>query len=81
MTCFLANECFHEGRPGEGPAVLIGDGTVDVALEEGEQGEPDASSAAVLVRPCVGQRVVVQEQPSGDVEGNENVNGVVLVSS
>lgn len=34
----------------------------------------------MLVRPRVGQGVVVQEQPSGDVEGDENVDGVVLVS-
>lgn len=80
-TFFLANECFHEGRPGERPAVLVGDGTVDVALEEREHGKPDASSAAVLVRPRVGQCVIVQEQPSGDIEGDKNIDGVVLMSS
>lgn len=35
----------------------------------------------MLIRPGVGQRVVIQEQSSGDVEGDENINGVVLVSS
>lgn len=35
----------------------------------------------MLICPRVGQRVVIQEQPSGDVEGDENVDGVVLMSS
>lgn len=81
QTFFLANECFHEDRPGEWPAVLIGDGTIDTALKEREHRKPDASSAAVLVRPCVSQCVVVEEQASCDVEGDENIDGVVLMSS
>lgn len=35
----------------------------------------------MLICPCVGQRMVVQEQSSGEVEGDENINGVVLVGS
>lgn len=75
----LSDQSPEQGGPGEGPAVLVGHGTVDVALEEGEHGEPDARAAAVLVGPRVGQRVVVQEQTRGDVERNEDIDGVVLV--
>lgn len=60
--------------------VLVGDGSVHIALEEGEHGEPDARPAAVLVGASVGQRVVVEEEASGYVEGDEDVDGVVLVS-
>lgn len=59
--------------------VLVRDGSVHVALEEGEHGEPDARPAAVLVGTRVGQRVVVEEEAGGDVEGDEDVDGVVLV--
>lgn len=59
--------------------VLVRDGSVHVALEEGEHGEPDARPTAVLVGTRVGQRVVVEEEAGGDVEGDEDVDGVVLV--
>lgn len=75
-----ANQPPHRGGSREGPAVFVGDRPVDVALEEGEHGEPDARPSALLVRPGVGQGVVVQEEPGGDVEGDEHVDGVVLVS-
>lgn len=54
---------------------------MDVALKEGEHWEPDAGSPTLLVGPGVGQGVVIQEKSSGDVEGYEHVNGVVLVRS
>lgn len=60
--------------------VLVRDGSVHVALKEGEHGEPDARPAAVLVGARVGQGVVVEEEAGGDVEGDEDVDGVVLVS-
>lgn len=60
--------------------VLVRDGSVHVALEEREHREPDARPAAVLVGARVGQGVVVEEEAGGDVEGDEDVNGVVLVS-
>lgn len=74
-----ADEAFEDGGPSERPAVLVGHGPVDVALEEGEHGEPDARAAALLVGSSVGQRVVVQEESGGDVEGDEDVDGVMLV--
>lgn len=80
-SSLLSNQPLHRRRSGEGPAVLVGDGPVDVALEEGEHGEPDASSPTLLVRPGVGQSMVVQEESGSDVEGNEHVNGVVLMGS
>lgn len=63
----------------EGPAVLVGHRAVDVAFEEGEHGEPDAGPATLLVGPGVSQRVVVQEQPGCDVEGDEDVDGIVFM--
>lgn len=60
--------------------VLVRDGSIHIALEEGEHGEPDSSAAAVLVGARVGQGVVVEEEAGGDVEGDEDVDGVVLVS-
>lgn len=77
----LSNQPPHHSRSREGPAVLVGDGPVDVALEEREHGEPDARSSTLLVGPGVGQSVVVQEESGGDVECYEHVNGVVLVRS
>lgn len=75
-----ADESLEQGGSSEGPAVLVRHGSVDVALEEGEHGEPDARAAALLVGARVGQRVVVQEESGGDVEGDEDVDGVMLVS-
>lgn len=66
---------------GERPAEPVGHGPVHIALKEGEEGEPHPRPAAPLVGPCVGQRVVVQEQPRGQVEGHEHVDGVVLMRS
>lgn len=60
--------------------VLVWDGSVHIALKEREHREPNASPAAVLVGSSVGQRVVVEEKASGDVEGDEDVDGVVFVS-
>lgn len=79
--CSLSNQPPHHGGLGEGPAVLIGYGSIDVALEKREHGKPDARSATLLVGASVCQCVVVQEESCGDVERYENVNGVVLVCS
>lgn len=77
--CSLSNQPPHHSGSREGPAVLVGDWPVDVALKEGEHGKPDASSSALLVGPGVGQSVVVQEESGGDVERYEHVNGVVFM--
>lgn len=79
-VCVLSDESPEQGGSGEGPAVLIRDGAVDVALEEGEHGEPDAGAAAVLVGARVSEGVVIQEETRGDVERDEDVDGVMLVS-
>lgn len=79
--CSLSNEPPHYRGLGEGPAVLVGYGSIDIALEKREHGKPDASSATLLVGASVCQRVVVQEESCGDVERYENVNRVVLVRS
>lgn len=60
--------------------VLVGHWSVDVALKEREHGEPYARAPALLVGAGVGQRVVVEEQACSDVESDEHVDGVVLVS-
>lgn len=75
----LSNQPPHHSRFREGPAVLVGDGPVDVALEEREHGEPDARSSTLLVGPGVGQSVVVQKESSGDVKCYEHIDRVVLV--
>lgn len=77
--CSLSNQPPHHSRLRKGPAVLVGHRSVDVALKEGEHGEPDACSSTLLVGPGVGQSVVVQEESGGDVERYENVNGVMLM--
>lgn len=59
--------------------VLVRDGSVHVALKEREHREPDSRPAAVLVGAGVGQRVIVEEEAGGDIEGDEDVDGVVLV--
>ena len=67
---------------GDGVLELVGDLAVDVALEEVEEGEVEPGA---LAHPAargalvVGQGVVVEEEPGGDVEGDEDVDGVVLV--
>lgn len=80
MCVSSAYEAFEERGSGEGPAVFVRHGSFDVALEEGEHGEPDARAAALLVRARVGQRVVVQEESGGDVERDEDVDGVMFMS-
>lgn len=77
----LSNQPLQHSGSGEGPAVFVGDRSVDVALKEGEHREPDAGSSTLLVGPGVGQGVVIQEKSGGDVERDEHVNGVVLVCS
>lgn len=79
--CSLSNQPPHHSRSREGPAVLVGDGSIDVTLKEGEQGEPNARSSTLLVGPGVGQSVVVQEKSGSDVERYKNINGVVLMCS
>lgn len=68
-------------RSGERPGVAVGHVTLHVALKEGEEGEPDPGPSAPMKGPCVGQRVVVEEQTSGQVEGHEHVDGVVFMTS
>lgn len=79
--CSLSNQPPHHSRLRKGPAVLVGHRSVDVALKEGEHGEPDACSSTLLVGSGVSQSVVVQEESSGDVECYENINGVMLMCS
>lgn len=79
-VCVLSDESPKQGGPGEGPAVLIGDGAVHVALEEREHGKPDTCAATVLVGARVSESVVIQEQTCGDIKGDEDVDGVMLVS-
>lgn len=81
MWLELANKTPHDGRLRKGPAVLVGHWAINVALKEGEHGEPDACSAAMLVGPSVGQGMIVQEESGGDVEGDEYIDGIVFVSS
>ena len=63
------------------PLVLVGNNAVDRRLEVREQREPDARADAVGLAQdaVVGERVVVEEEPRGDVERDEDVDGVVLV--
>lgn len=77
----LPNQPLHHIRFRERPAVLIGYWPVDIALKEGEHGEPDTSSSALLVGPGVGKSVVVEEESCSDVEGYEDVDGVVFMCS
>lgn len=79
--CSLSNQPPHHSRLGEGPAVLVRYWSIDVALEKREHWKPDTRSATLLVGASVGQRMVVQEESCGDVERDENVNGVMLVCS
>lgn len=79
--CLLSDQPLQHSRSRKRPAVLVGDRPVDIALKEGEHGEPDASSPALLVGPSVSQGVVVQEESGSDVEGYEHVNGVVFMRS
>lgn len=76
----LSNQRFHEGRLVEGPVILVGNRPVDIALKEGEHGEPNARPPALLVGTGVGQGVVVEEEAGGDIEGDEHIDGVVLMS-
>lgn len=50
----LSNQSFHEGRFVEGPVILVGDGSIHIALKEGEHGEPNACPPALLVGTSVG---------------------------
>lgn len=50
----LSNQPLHHNRSREGPAVLVGDRPIDIALKEGEHREPNASSSTLLVGPGVG---------------------------
>lgn len=80
-SSLLSNQALHRRRFREGPAVLIGDGTVHIALKEGEHRKPDAGSPTLLVRPSIGQSVVVQEESGSDIEGYKHINGVVFMGS
>ena len=70
----LSNQSFHEGRFVEGPVILVGHRSVHIALKEREHGEPNARPPAMLVGTGVGQRVVVEEEAGGDVEGDEHID-------
>ena len=65
----------------DGILELVRDLSVDVALEKVEERkvEPGALSHPAHGTLVVGQGVVVEEEPGGDVEGNKDVDGVVLV--
>lgn len=70
----------HEGGFGERPAILIWNRSGHIALKERKEREPDTRSAAVLIGLRVCQRVVVQEQSGGDIERDEDVDGVMFMS-
>ena len=70
----LPDESPHGRGSRERPAVLVRHWPVDVALEEREHGEPDASAAALLVSSRVSQSVVVQEESGSDVKRDEHVD-------
>lgn len=77
----LSNQPLHHSGSREGPAVFIGDRSVDIALKEREHWKPDAGSSTLLVGPGVGQCVVIKEESGGDVKRYEHIDGVVLVCS
>lgn len=79
--CSLSNQPPHHSGLGEGPAVLVGYWSIDVALKKREHWKPNTRSATLLVGTSVGQCMVIQEESCGDVERDENVNGVMLVRS
>lgn len=62
--------------------ILVGNYTVNVWLEKAKERKPDSCTACVSLHEglVVSQRVVVEKQPWRDVEGDENVNWVVLVA-
>lgn len=49
----LSDKPLHHSGSREGPAVFVGDGSIDIAFKEREHGKPDAGSATLLVGPCV----------------------------
>ena len=59
----------------------VGDNAIYAGLKEVEKGKPDSRSVAVslIERPIIGQRVVVEKETGADVEGDEDVDGVVLM--
>jgi len=61
---------------------LIWHNSFDFTLEEIEERKPDACALSVTLieRSMIGESVVVKEEPCGDIEGNEDINGVVFVS-
>lgn len=61
--------------------VVIRNDSIDGALEVAEEWKPDSSSSRIVghQRLIVGQRVVVKEEPRGDVESDEHVDGVMFV--
>ena len=63
--------------------VLIGHNRVNVALEVGQHRKPDLNSTMIALKEhfIVCQAVIVQEEARCDVECNENVYRVVLMSA
>lgn len=68
-----APQCRH-GR--QWPLVLVGDDAVDGRLKVGEEREPDAGADVVGLPEdaVVSERVIVEEEPRGDVERYEHVD-------
>lgn len=83
MSIFFALMSKHllEALPGNVKGV--GDDAVDGGLKEVKEGKPDARTVPVsLVKcPIIRQRVVVEKETSAYVEGDKDVNRVVLVGS
>lgn len=61
--------------------VLVGHDAIDTGLEVREQWKPDTRTMTITLveGAIVGQRVVVEEEAGGDVEGDEDIDRVVLV--
>lgn len=61
--------------------VLVWHSTRHGRFQIAKQGEPNANTSSVLLieRLIVRHRMVVEEQSRGQVERNENIDGVVLV--
>lgn len=52
-----------------------------IRFEEGEERKPNLSTSLVALKEVlvVGLPVVIKEETRGDVDGNKDVDGIVLV--
>lgn len=65
----------------ERPLILVWNHPIAARLKEGKQRKPDTRALGILLHQgsVVSKCVIVHEQARSNVEGNENVNGVVFV--